>query len=50
VGDPHTERLHWVTRAIRVRSNVGYKNSQSEVERDSWGSDGHSNRILGVEA
>ena len=24
MGYPHTERLHWVTQAVRVRSNIGY--------------------------
>jgi hypothetical protein len=39
-----------VTCAIRVRSNVSYKNSQSEIGEDSWRSDDRSNRILGVGA
>ncbi len=50
MGDPHAERLHRVAQTIRVRSNVGCKNSQSEIEVGIWRSDDHNNRILGVEA
>jgi len=50
MGDPHAERLHGVAQTIRVRSNVGCKNSQSEIEAGIWRSYDHNNRILGVEA
>jgi hypothetical protein len=49
MSDPHTERLHGVTQAIRICSNIGCENSRYLSKTSREMTDDRSNMTLCVE-